>query len=374
MSFSTRLSAAAVAATVFLAFPAPAHASDWATAFPHAAVAAHADAEAQSVAVLAADPGSRKAATALRAAMNEGGEASRVADGKSLGSLQGLDDPEIVGKAKALGVDRVLIVRVFEDGGKEAVVSVYDAAGEAIGGFSAGPDAPVEAPDPGEYGHDDAVAESIASVGEDADANVDEFERRMVVFDQSLLVVSDGSSATVSRQFHPRTGSGQPLDGAEFYRYVGQDDLAQKFRRRRATRIGLGVGAAVTSVAGLSLMLGYGLGKGLSVASRTCDQEYGTPEHDMCEAANKEEGRRVLKVGLGGGGALLVGGVVLSIVAARINPHPVSGSEAVGMAQGFNDRLREELGLPKRRRQARKASATFAAGPTGAGVRVQGRF
>ena len=372
MSLCTKLSAAALAATVFVAFPSPASASDWAPAFPHDAVAAHADAEAQSVAVLSADPGSSKAAAALRASLNEGGEASRVADGKSLGSLAGLDDPEIIGKAKALGVDRVLIVRVFEDG--EAVVSIYDASGEAVGGFSASPEAPVEAPDPGESGHDDAVAESIASVGEEAGANVDEFERRMVVFDQSLLVVSDGTSATISRRFHPRTGGGKPLDGAEFYRYVGEDELAQKFRRRRAARIGVGVGAAVTSVAGLSLMLGYGLGKGLAVASRTCDQEYGTPEHDMCEAANKDESRRVLKVGLGGGGALLVGGVVMSIVAARINPHPVSSSEAVGMARGFNDRLRQELGLPKRRRQARNATAAFAAGPTGAAVQVRGRF
>jgi len=374
MSLSTRLSAAALAATVVLAFPSSAHASDWGAAFPHGAVAAHADAEAQSVAVLAADSGSRKAAAALRAAMNQGGQASRVASGKSLGSLGGLDDPAIVAKAKALGVDRVLIVRVFEDVVKEAVVSVYDASGEAIGGFSASPESPVEAPDPGEYGHDDAVAESIAGVGEDNDASLDEFERRMVVFDESLQVVSDGNAATISRRFHPRTGSGQPLDGAEFYRYVGEDALAQKFQRRRATRIGLGVGGVVTTVAGLSLMLGYGLGKGLAVASRTCDQESGTPAYDMCEARNKDESRKVLRVGLGGGGAMLVGGMALAIVAGRINPHPVSSSEAVGMARGFNDELRQELGLPKRRRQARRASATFAAGPTGGAIQIQGRF
>lgn len=373
MSYPMRLTAAAVAVTLLLSTPATAWAADWAASFPRPAVTEHADARGEEVAVLAVGRGAKEAAAALRAALQGEDGARTVRDGKSVGSLEGLDDPAILGRARALGADRYLLVRVFEGEDAEAVVSIYDADGETIGGFSARPGEPIEPPHERLAGHDADLAESIATVEAEGERTSDEFERRQVVFDESLLIVANGSSATVSRRFHPRTGGGQPLAGHEFYRYVGQNDLAAKYQRRRGVRIGVGVGAAVTSVAGLGLMFGYGLGKGLSAASRTCDGEIGTPEYDMCEADKSADSKRALKIGLGAGTGLLVGGIVMSIVAAKINPHPVSSAEAVALAQGFNDRLRRELGLPKRRR-ASETTAKVSAGPQGAGLVLQGRF
>lgn len=373
MSHSTKLSAALVAATLTLSGPAVAWAADWKTSFPGDSVAAHADASSKNVAVLAVGKRARPAAAAIRAALKQDGSIDRMRDGASLGSLNGLSDPEIVTKAAALDVDRYLIVRIFSEDEVEAVVSIYDREGGTIGGFSARPGEPVDAPRGGIVGHDSDLAESIASVEDDVGRTNEEFERQQVVFDQSFSVVSNGSTATVMRQFHPRAGDGTPLPGAEFYRYVGRDDLASKFSKRRAARLGLGIGGGVTSVAGLGVMLGYGLGKSLAVAGRTCDGDYDSPMNEACEANKDEESKRALRIGFGAGSALLVGGVVMSVIAARINPHPVSSHEAVGLAQGFNDALRSKLGLPKRK-PGRGATASVSAGPQGAGFQIKGRF
>lgn len=374
MSNASRLTAAAVALTLFVGAPATAWAADWATSFPPSAVAEHADARGEEVAVLAVGARAKAAAAALGDAMRRADEVAAVRDAKSLGALEGLDDPTILGRARVLGADRYVLVRVFEGDDPEAVVSIYDAAGEAIGGFSARPGQPVDGPLARAGGRDTDVSEAIATVAEDSEQTLDEFERRQVVFDQSLLIVSDGSSATVSRRFHPRTGAGQALAGAEFYRYVGEDDLAKKYQRRRATRIGLGVGAGATMVAGLGVMLGYGLGKSLSATSRMCDAEIGSLEYEACEADKSADRKRALKIGMGAGSGLLVGGLVLAVVAVRIDPHPVSGADAVGLAQTFNDRLRDELGLPKRRRASAQTTANVSAGPEGAGLVLSGRF
>ena len=369
-----RLAATAVALTLSVAGPATAWAADWASSFPPSAVAEHADARGEEVAVLAVGSRAATAAAALGDAMRRADEVAAVRDAKSLGALDGLDDPAILGRARALGADRYVLVRVFEGDDPEAVVSIYDAAGEAIGGFSARPGEPIDAPLSRLGGRDADVAESIATVEEDGERTFEEFERRQVVFDESLLIVSDGSSATISRRFHPRTGAGQALAGAEFYRYVGEDDLAKTYQRRRGTRIGLGVGAGATMIAGLGVMLGYGLGKSLSATSRMCDAEIGSADYDACEADKSADRKRALKIGMGVGSGLLVGGLVLAVVAARIDPHPVSGAEAVGLAQTFNDRLRKELGLAKRRRSSAQTTAKVSAGPEGAGLVLSGRF
>ena len=355
-----------------LATPGQASASDWATSFPESAATAHANAQGKAVVVLAVDKAARPAAAALRAALQGEGAARTVRNGKTIGSLKGLDDPAILVRAKALGAERYLIVRVFDDLELEAVVSVYDASGATIGGFSARPGEAIAAPRERLSGHDEALAASIVGVGEEFEENAEAFDKRRVVFDESLVVVSNGSTATVSRRFHPRVGDGSPLAGADFYAYVGRDDLAQQYKQRRGTRVGLGIGAVLGTVTGLGVMLGYGLGKGLAIASRSCDGEYGSPMRDMCDADNDAESKRVIKIGMGVGGGLLLGGIVLSVVAARIDPHPVNGPEALGLAEGFNDSLRRELGLPKRNK--RTARASVSAGPSGAGMQLRGRF
>ncbi len=367
----TRLSAAALATMVAITVPQTALAADWAASFPGSAVTAHADAQGHEVAVLAVDAKARAAAHAVIEALRGAGGARVVRDGKSLGSLAGLDDPKILSRARALGADRVLIVRVFDGDDTEAIVSIYGADGATIGGFTARPGAAVEPPHEGLTGHDSDLAESVATVGAEAEQANEEFAKRQIVFDQSLSIVADGNAATISRQFHPRTGAGAPLAGAKFYRHVGRDDLATKYQHRRATRIGLGAGGIAVAVAGLGVMFGYGMGKGIAAGARRC--EYDSPEYDACEADKTHDRKRAFRIGFGAGAGLLAGGLVLSLVAARINAQPVSGAEAVAMAETFNDQLRRELGLAKRNRRS-ETTATISTGPEGAGLVVRGRF
>ncbi len=375
MDAHPRWAASLVCAALVTTFAAPraAHAGPWTSTFEPPAIATHVDAAGRDVVVVSVGGGSSPAHAAARDLRTRlADEATRVRDGASLGALKDLDDDEIVARARPLSADRVVIVRAFDDGDTpEVVVTVYAADGRTVGGFSAHAGDVVDPPATGRAAKDD-VASAIVSFEEVDEEAAATFERRRVVFDMDLLVASDGNVATVSRRFHPMTGEGRPLDGAEFYRYVGRDDLARKYRSRRIARTAVGVGAAATAVTGLGLMFGYGIGKSVSITNETCDGDLLSDAAMQCEDDKSARRRQALAVGLGAGSGLLVGGLVLSVVAARLSPHPVAGTEALGLARTFNDNLRKELGLPKR--EPGKVTATPSASSESVGLIVSGRF
>ena len=117
-----------------------------------------------------------------------------------------------------------------------------------------------------------------------------------------------------------------PLEGAEFYEYVGHPDLASSYRTRSGVRLGFYVG-------GLLALLG---GAGYLLAG------LGDPVDTDPDAPSPIEDRLWVSVGLMAGGGLLMA------VPAFINPHPVSPVEARKLADEFNTGLKKELGLSAR--------------------------
>lgn len=113
---------------------------DWQTTFASATVVAYH--RPASVAVIAIDkPGrmgdaTKGAAAALVSAYRAAGVA--IQEVASLGAVADGDDAEIVARAKSLSAEKVVIVRGFAEGPtSRAVVTLYDANGQLVTGFSA---------------------------------------------------------------------------------------------------------------------------------------------------------------------------------------------------------------------------------------------
>jgi hypothetical protein len=191
-------------------------------------------------------------------------------------------EPQALAKlARPLKLDALLLVRTVKDTPGQVVLTVLDANGQAKGNvlFGVGHPLPARAPRPAARGVD-------------------------------VPLVHQGLSIGASAQ--------QLYSGADFYRALGRDDLAERFVRLAWTRgVVLGVGA-------LALVAGFIVAyEGFSQAPCAGNQRY-------CSA---DQAARITGISLGSGGliALLVG-TLLSV-------HPASAVEQAGLVAAHNAAL-----------------------------------
>lgn len=158
-----------------------------------------------------------------------------------------------------------------------------------------------------------AAVEMVTALGRQREpasgANVDAYQQRFVWFYDSVTVVYGGFGgfgAWFGRTWIPYQGRyRQPLEGGDFYRAVERPDLASRYARRQATRIGLvvaGVGAEV-----------YGFTQFRSHSSAA--------------------------------GYAVLGGLVAIFVSWIIDADPVNEPEARQIADVYNKALKSRLGL-----------------------------
>lgn len=351
-----------------LAFgPKTATAADttWAQTLDTPAVAAHVAAQGGDVLIVTAGPGSnalRNVAKALRAELEEAGTAGVVSVSESRKKDAGLDDASLL-SALDSDVDRVAIVRVDDD---RVTVSVYDNNGTAVGGFSAARGDTIEAPVETSHTGDSPLAILEGGLPEAQDGAIAEYERKRVVFDGALQVTATGTnSAIVSRSFEPRTGGGAPLPNDEFYKYVGRDDLAKEYRRRKAARLGLVTTGSLVAVTGLVVMLALPLAA--VTGGDDCISIEDPMEADACTASADRQQKKKVRRGLGIGGGLLAGGIVMGVLGGKIRPHTSSATDVQEMGETYNHDLRKRLGV-------REVAVRASADRSGGGVVLSGSF
>ena len=157
-------------------FATTAFAQDWAATFEANAVNSYVTKDGLKFVVVAAGDGSASVQAAAKGVADalRKGSASLVMDDSALGNVNGLDDDAIVAKAKALPVDRVVVVRVFPSGKDKpdtAVVTTRDkASGEVVWAISGADGHPVEANQPEDVTAG-VTAKASDTVAEIADAN-----------------------------------------------------------------------------------------------------------------------------------------------------------------------------------------------------------
>jgi hypothetical protein len=375
--------------------------SGWSATFPAQSVATHlGEAQARYMVVPAGDasPELAQAEQALTAALRTGGKATLVMSAQALGPVAQLSDGEIVQRGASFPVDRVAVLRLFPDGAgalTQAVVSIYDTTGTSLGTFSAVAGAALgartEAAAPAEGPEAQAAPPEVAAAAPPPAAPLplapaplrprlafeerqEQYEQRHIAFDE-IVAVNAGTGTVVSQWTVPYEGKyRKPLQGKAFYEKVGRRDLVKAYEDKLAMKTVIGVlgGAAVVGGG----LLTY---SGVTTGNEQCDAF--SSSFDACFERNRQSfDRGMSKTMLGIGVA--AGGLGILVAAALVSPHPVSASQARELADGYNKKLKAELGLgepedaPTRPHLPPVLQARVGAtvGPRGAGLLVSGTF
>lgn len=199
----------------------------------------------------------------------------------------------------------------------------------------AGDPAPTDAPVTAE-----APAAAAAAATNDP-AAVQAFKERVVLF-EDWVGVSASTGQVVSSWTVPRKGIyKEPLNGSKFYEYIGEPDLAKTYRKRSTIRLSLNYGGLAVGAGGLALAL----------ATMPNDCEFvGTALYPQAESASeakaicrRENEKKKPASTLGwvatgvGTGAMVIG--------LTINPHPLKPHDQRKLADQYNARLAQELGI-----------------------------
>jgi len=301
---------------------ATALAADWSEILPADAVDSYLPGEDLSIMVVAAgdEAECETAAQALTVALNSADKAKVVMPDDSLGDIAALGDADIVAQATKLPVDLVAVARVFPAGDDlySLVTTLYDKQGEVAGAFTAtNQEALVAQAGQAASGVTSAAADAVSAiaghVAEDQEAAWAEFEERFVWF-QGMASVNASTGTVVSTWSVPYKGKyKEPLNGADFYSYLGREDYAETYRKR--ARNGTLLVTGTLALAGAGVMF------------HVADIDPISPNKPVA----------FVLYGLAGVG--LVG-------SAFVEPtHPVDEPDRLRMVEEFNKNLAEELGL-----------------------------
>lgn len=320
--------------------------ADWAPTFAPVAVAQKLGPKGIAVLVVAAGEqprDSRPATTALEAALRQGGAARLVMTDGAIGAVDRLDDAAIVKKAAALPVDLVAVVRVFPrtaGAGPTAVVTLYEKDGKVRTAFVAeeGKPLPEEPAAKGEGVSAIAsasVSKALDSARQQTSSGRDEYEKKYLWFEDVHLVNARsgamiGTVSTVHRGKYKEVVSED-----EFYRIIDREDLGRVYAERSRTRKRILWSGAAVSLLGLGVFA-FGL---------TLD----------------DNSTRLAVVP--GGLLLTLAGAGVMAGSALYNPSPLTPSQVRELADRYNQKLRDELGVHEARRL-----------PPGRGVQVALRF
>lgn len=310
-----------------------AFAQDWTQTFEAEAVNSYvSDAELRFMVVAAGEANevTQEAAAGLAEALRAGSAALVMSD-DALGSVAGLADDEIMDKSKDIPIDQVAIVRVFPGGEgapETVVVTVRDTDGEAVWALSGTRGSAVSAREQQSAGGlgvtreaSDAVTEVTESQTQSAEEAREAYDRQFIWFHEMFGVNQYGAVVATWSQVYQGKYRAE-LEPEEFYIEVGRPDLADEYssNTKRATWSGvlttLGV---LSSVGGGSWWLTNAIRGGSDEGHSTS-----LPK------------------------ALTIGGVVAMIVGPILGPgqlHPVEPSEARELADEYNKKLQEELGI-----------------------------
>ncbi|MBN2529352.1 MAG: hypothetical protein JXR76_23390 [Deltaproteobacteria bacterium] len=366
--------------------------ASWNQTFTPSGVASYFPDPVSGVLIAAAGPdqaGAKHAAQALKSVLQVSDVSGLVMTDEALGDIAALDDAAIVEKCGVFPVELVAVVRVFpsDTGPDNVIVTFYNKESIVIVSFSAidgvamalrsSPPVTHEQPpstppvaDTTDY--TPPPAKSIDLTQDKLDA-LDQYEKRRIFFKEWAGVYIDGHNnvSMPVRWSVPHQGKDEiPLEGADFYTAIERNDLAARYRKRKAIKISL-------LVLGPSLMLTGGILAGIGFNTETDKCELRSPIDDECMAY--ENNKVMMNIGVG----LVLGGLVVFVPPMFIRPHPVKAGDAHRLARDYNQHLREELGLSEKDIEIREKTSAidvtnvrFGLFPlqNGAGLSLAGQF
>jgi hypothetical protein len=310
-----------------------ASAQDWAATFTPADVSARFPGGTRFLVVAPGGP-SAEAGTALVDALRQAAF-PLIMTAESLGDVAALDDQAILGRAAALPVDAILIVRVFPGATPETpnvVVVAYDRAAHARGSLQAVAGGALASEKPAPAAPVTVALAAPQAARAPTSAAQREYERQLIWFGYRHVVDVGEGAAQYGRR--PVRGlQRERLGWADFYEAIERPDLARKFTRNWRLKKLFIIGA-VGGLAGAGALV---------FATAECTDahtDFLNPDNDgplvIAPCRNLAVGAAVL------GGA----GFGMLLTAIILHKQPVSREEARLLAEEHNARLRKKYGLP----------------------------
>jgi hypothetical protein len=302
-------------------------ATPWEQSFEPVAVGSYLDRPNAAVLVVTAgdvNEEARAAEDALVKALRASGQTRLVMTGESVAVRAGDRDEDVVKKASVLPVDLIIVQRVFPGGGSNtvAVATLYDKSGSSVSAIAATSGQPVQrrASSSRVVAGRGAVSEVIQAQRPREEEAPSKPDPRKITYAAGALV-NVQSGQVVSTWITPYF-NGKPLTGERFYEVVGKPDLAETYRRRMGTRVGLMVGGGVATVGGVAVALATMMPKCAVFDGRssTCIQE---------QFPNLVAPGLVI-------GAL---GLTTFLVGALLRADPVGPAEAYQLSEDYNRKV-----------------------------------
>ncbi|WNG21591.1 hypothetical protein [Cystobacter fuscus] len=339
--------------------------STWSTTFPAESLATWLDAAPARYLLVPAgaeSPALTQAEQALAAALRASGKASLVMDAQALGPVVRADDATIVQRGAGFPVDRVLVLRLFPDASGEAtqaVVTVYDTAGQPRGAFSAARGTALASRTPAVPERDEPklAEQKVPEAPKPAPARpaptkpalpsdssmdpVEQYEKQYIGFDD-FLEVNTRTNAVVSQHTVPYEGKfKKPLEGDAFYQKVGRADLVEAYHGKMTLKTVLGIVGAGAMVGGITVGV---LGANANQDKEDCFAGNSYEDTSACFDRGFDRAKRRMAA-FGTGLGISMAGIGVLVAAVFINPHPVTPHEARELADGYNKKLQSDLGL-----------------------------
>jgi hypothetical protein len=150
---------------------------------------------------------------------------------------------------------------------------------------------------------------------------------------ESLSQGAASNSAQKEHELH-HIGLLEPLEGPAFYEKLGRPDLVEAYRNREQLKNGLKILGGVTTAVGLVL--------GIAAVSSIGSDCVSTPSN-WCFGPRVSKNSQLIGglVGLG----LVAGGTGMLVAGFVINPNPVDAVEARQLADEYNAKLKDRLGV-----------------------------
>jgi hypothetical protein len=216
--------------------------------------------------------------------------------------------------------------------------------------------------------------------GEARERAEDAYDAAFIVFEDEYAAyinirhddyASYGTVTTVRRAVPIRGIQRERLAPIEFYSAVGRTDLAEAYHGRQRTKAivgGASAGAFVLTI----VLSGVAMSKVMADTGwDNCDVFSPTWDACLAESDRRErENNRQARNWAIGAGASLVGSLALAAIWRGMDPQPVTENERRLLAHDYNERLRHQLRLPRRR----PVSVTPFASSDGGGVMAVGTF
>jgi hypothetical protein len=313
-------------------FAAPSSSSEWAAAFPPAAVATYFEGKNRTVLVVSAGQRSGEASSAqseLEAALRRSGKLLLVMDGGMLSVSASDDDASIVKKAAVQPVELIAIVRVFEgvDGAAPtAVVTLYDKQGTAHLAFTvtrgraltahqgSGVDVALNGA---------AVEARVRTVKDD----LDEITRRNT-FERKRLWFIEGRAADSS--FKEAYVNNEELSRSEFFSMVGREDLVRAVDTRSRMKKWLILPGLLVAAAGGAMLI--------PDAFNPCVRYEGSLSGSCLQHARPS----MLIPSL----AVMGVGLAAFTVGIALPSFSISEGEAEKLGEAYNEKLLHDLDVP----------------------------